>query len=56
MSKGDNYRPVNKERFDKNYDLIFKKKGGAGCHAANRGRFAKEQVEKQGRESIGIGN
>lgn len=26
MSKGSRYRKVNKERFDKNYEKIFKKK------------------------------
>jgi len=24
MSKGDKYRPVDKKKFDKNYDRIFK--------------------------------
>jgi hypothetical protein len=27
MSKGSRQRPVNKQKFDENWDLIFKKKG-----------------------------
>lgn len=26
MGKGDKYRQINKKKFDKNYDMIFRKK------------------------------
>ena len=49
--KGDGYRPVNKKRYDKNYERIFgKKDGGFVCLG---GDFAKDyrKAIKNGRQN-----
>lgn len=37
--KGDTYRPVNKQKYDENYDLIFRKKENTSkCKCKNESK------------------
>ncbi|KKM92648.1 hypothetical protein LCGC14_1216430 [marine sediment metagenome] len=46
MSKGCWYRPVNKKKYDENYDRIFGEKTDEKAPIQNRGSMEKETKEE----------